>query len=113
MEQIEYIEDPSEISGILSQALKSLLLEKIEDGVSHDIFSYVLPLYRTDTGDKETFMISYSDDDKYMIEKVPNDKYREHGVHFFCDNKETAITNAALYGHEFMIVDEDEESKQE
>jgi len=103
------IEDEHSINTILTVMLRSLLVEEMGEeraNADYDNFSFVMPMVNNETGDKETFMVSFDNQNRYMLEKIENDSLPENSIVFFNDDKESIIVNAALYGDEFLILDE-------
>ena len=107
-----YIKDPDELSMVLSVMLKAMLAEKLgQDRMEkcRNSFSYVMPMNCLETGEKMTYMVSYDDQNRFMMEQVENDIYPEHSIVFFNDDKESAILNAAINGDGFLFMDEETE----
>jgi hypothetical protein len=107
-----FVVDPKELSMILSIMLKASLVEKIgperlETGGG--TFSYVVPMENTETGEDDTFMISYDENNRFLMERVEKGEFPEYSIIFFNDDKESAIMNAAIHGDGFMLDGEETE----
>lgn len=103
------VQDDNEITMILSVMLRKMLVDKMGPERSqseYDSFAYSMTMNNKVTGEDETFLVSFDDDNRYMVECIDPGTYPENCLLFFSEDKESAILNAALYGDGFVIKEE-------
>jgi hypothetical protein len=104
-----FITEPKDLNAIMAVMLKTLLVDKLGPErlkSGGGAFSYVVSMDNTIENIEETFMLSFDNDGRFLMEKVDKGLFPEHCVLFFSEDKESAIMNAAMHGDEFIIDDE-------
>ena len=104
------VDSEEEMNTIMAVMLRSLLLEKLGSArAGNEMFSYAAAMENSDSGEKETFMVSFDGEGNFGIDQIENDKFPAKSILIFSESKEDAIMGAAEHGGMFHIDEGPEE----
>ena len=91
--------------------IKSLLAEKMgmeRYNYVNGAFSYVMTMEDCISKKRDTYMLSFDDQSRFLLETIEEGLYPENSILFLSEDAGSALADAAIFGDGFIIPDTEE-----